>query len=137
VSAFETTVKLRFYDMDRAGMVFHGAYTRIFQDAFEELMQACGYVEKELESTLGVRVPVVRHEMEFPHPPSGDELAVEVRVERLGEASARFGLVARDGRNNITARAEIVRVCIDESGDSTPIPDELREAWALYDPAGA
>lgn len=132
MASFETTCKLRFYDMDRAGMVFHGAYTRIFQDAFEDLMEATGFVEKELEPELGVRVPVVRHEMEFPAPPTGDEIAVEVAIERLGSSSARFALTARDEEGTVTARAKIVRVCIGQEGSSVEIPDPLREAWSEH-----
>lgn len=132
MAAFETTVKLRFYDMDRAGMIFHGAYTRLFQDAFEELMEATGYVEKELEAKLGVRVPVVRHEMEFPAPPTGDELSIRVSVDRLGESSARFALESRDQTGKLTARAKVVRVCIDEDGSAIEIPEPLREAWRPY-----
>lgn len=130
MAPFETSLKLRFYDMDRAGMVFHGAYTRIFQDAFEELMEAAGFVEKQLEPELGVRVPVVRHEMEFPAPPQGDVLEVEGGIERLGKSSARFRFRARDQTGTVTARARIVRVCIDEEGSATPVPDSLREAWS-------
>lgn len=126
---FETRAKLRFYDMDRAGMVFHGAYTRIFQDAFEEFMEHCGFVEKGLEHELGVRVPVVEHTMRFPAPPEDDELTLEVTVPEIGEASATFHLEARDGATTV-AKAEVTRVCIDEDGEATPIPDELREAWA-------
>lgn len=126
--AFETTVKLRFYDMDRAGMVFHGAYTRLFQDAFEEFLENAGYVEKHLEHTLGVRVPVVDHRMRFPQPPEGDELTIEVRVPDVGETSATFLLEAREGQRTV-AEAEVTRVCIDEDGEPTPVPEQLREAW--------
>jgi YbgC/YbaW family acyl-CoA thioester hydrolase len=126
--AFETRAKLRFYDMDRAGMVFHGAYARVFQDAFEDLMERVGFVEKQLEPELGVRVPVVDHRMRFPSPPEGDELAIAVTVPEIGESSATFHIEAREADNTV-AVADITRVCIDEDGDPTPIPDELRAAW--------
>ncbi|PSG96779.1 hypothetical protein BRD56_08325 [Thermoplasmatales archaeon SW_10_69_26] len=129
--AFETTVKLRFYDMDRAGMVFHGAYTRIFQDAFEDLMEEVGHVEKQLEDELGVRVPVVDHRMRFPAPPEGDELTVEVTVPEIGEASATFHLQAREGERTV-AEADITRVCIGEDGEATPIPEPVRQGWAKH-----
>lgn len=132
MAPFETTVKLRFYDLDRAGMVFHGAYTRLFQDAFEDLMEEAGFVEKQLEPELGVRVPVVRHEMEFPAPPEGDELTVEVSIDRLGESSARFRLRTVDRTGTTTARARIVRVCVGDSGRAVPIPTPLREAWEPF-----
>jgi YbgC/YbaW family acyl-CoA thioester hydrolase len=126
--AFETSAKLRFYDVDRAGMVFHGAYARLFQDAFEDLMEHVGFVEKRLEAAFGVRVPVVDHHMRFPAPPEGDELTIRVRVPEIGEASATFHLEAREGERTV-AEADITRVCIDEDGEPTPIPDELRAAW--------
>lgn len=128
---FETRAKLRFYDMDRAGMVFHGAYARLFQDAFEEYMEHVGFVEKRLEDELGVRVPVVDHHMRFPQPPEGDELTIEVRVPEIGDASATFQLEAREGERTV-AEADITRVCIDAGGEATSVPDALRTAWAEH-----
>ncbi len=133
MSPFRTSAKLRFYDMDRAGMVFHGTYTRIFQDAFEDLMEDIGFIEKNLEDTLNVRVPVVHHEMSFPQPPTGDELSLSVTVEALGESSATFQLEAREqGQGDPVATARIVRVCIGPDGDPVPIPEPLREAWEAH-----
>jgi YbgC/YbaW family acyl-CoA thioester hydrolase len=129
--AFETRARLRFYDMDRAGMVFHGAYARLFQDAFEDLMEHVGFVEKDLEPELGVRVPVVDHRMRFPDPPEGDELAIAVTVTDIGASSAEFHLEARDDGTTV-AVGEITRVCVDRSGQPTPIPDALRDAWAEH-----
>jgi YbgC/YbaW family acyl-CoA thioester hydrolase len=131
VPALETRCRLRFYDLDRAGMVFHGAYARLFQDAFEDLMREAGFVERDLEQELGVRVPVVDHRMRFPGPPEGHELDLVVWVEELGETSATFGLAAReDGR--AVAEATVTRVCVDAEGEATPIPAPLREAWARF-----
>lgn len=125
--------KLRFYDMDRAGMVFHGAYARLFQDAFEELMEEAGFIEKDLEETLGVRVPVVQHEMRFPAPPASDELDVQVGLAKIGETSLRFRLVARDAEHDHeVATATVVRVVIDEDGDATPVPDPLEDALSSF-----
>lgn len=112
-------------------MVFHGAYAELFQDAFEDLMEAVGFVEKDLEPELGVRVPVVSHLMEFPSPPEGDELEIQISIQRLGGASVTFELLAHD-QGRLVARAEVVRVCIGEKGNATPIPEELRQAWEPY-----
>lgn len=130
---FRTSAKIRFYDMDRAGMVFHGAYTRVFQDAFEELMEEIGFIEKHLEASLDVRVPVVQHEMTFLRPPEGDELSLEVGIASMGDSSATFHLEARDlDAVRTVAKARIVRVCIGPEGSSVPIPDPLREGWKAH-----
>lgn len=114
-------------------MVFHGAYTRFFQDAFEELMEEIGFIEKHLEASLDVRVPVVQHEMTFPKPPTGDELSLEVGIASMGESSVTFHLEARDpAADRTVARARIVRVCIGPEGSSVPIPDPLREGWEAH-----
>lgn len=130
--AFETEVKIRFHHMDRAGMIFHGAYAEFFQDAFEDLMEHVGFVEKDLEPELGIRVPVVRHEMAFPAPPEGDVLDLRIGLAAIGKTSATFDLAATDRDGTRTAEATIVRVCIDEHGSPTPIPAALRQAWAPY-----
>ncbi len=132
VPAFETEAKVRFHHMDRAGMIFHGAYAEFFQDAFEDLMEHVGFVEKDVEPDLGIRVPVVRHEMAFPAPPEGDVLDLRIGLAAIGETSATFRLVATDRDGTRIAEATIVRVCIDQAGRPTPIPTALREAWEPY-----
>lgn len=130
--AFETEAKVRFHHMDRAGMIFHGAYAEFFQDAFEDLMEHVGFVEKDLEPDLDIRVPVVRHEMTFQAPPEGDVLHLQIGLAALGKTSATFEIVARDREGTRTAQATIVRVCIGPDGQPTPIPEALREAWEAY-----
>ncbi|MDX1611158.1 MAG: thioesterase family protein [Candidatus Thermoplasmatota archaeon] len=128
MAPFITEVKVRFHHMDRAGMIFHGAYATFFQDAFEDLMEHVGYVEKDLEASLGIRLPVVQHEMTFPAPPEGDQLTIFVTLTRIGTTSLTFELHARDGPGALCAEATIVRVCIDEAGRPTGLPAELVDA---------
>lgn len=132
MAPFETEVKLRFYHMDRAGMVFHGAYTTFFQDAFEELMEHVGYIEKELETSLGLRVPVVQHEMAFPAHPTGDRLVLQVAIPEVGTTSFTLSMAALDPAGTVVATARVVRVCIDGQGQATRVPGSLREAWAPH-----
>lgn len=132
VPAFETEAKVRFHHMDRAGMIFHGAYAEFFQDAFEDLMEHIGFVEKDLEPDLGIRVPVVRHEMTFPAAPEGDTLHLQIGLTAIGETSATFQITAGDRAGTEVGQATVVRVCIDEDGSPTPIPEPLREAWEPY-----
>lgn len=115
-------------------MVFHGAYVELFQDAFEEFLEAIGFVEKDLEPRLGIRLPVVEHRMGFPRAAQGDRVAIAVEVERLGHTSITLRLTARDATEAICGEAVVVRVCIGESGTSIDIPEPLRKALSVHAP---
>ena len=96
--AFVHEVTVRFFEIDRAGIVFFARYYEYCHEAFEELLAAMlGHPEEAFRS-LGYGMPLVRSEAEYHRPTRmGDRLTVALDVERVGAASVTFRYRIRCG----------------------------------------
>ncbi|HSF84481.1 MAG TPA: thioesterase family protein [Acidimicrobiia bacterium] len=122
--------KVRYSDSDAQGIVFNANYLAYFDDAIADYFEALGYPGHELHRT-GHEVLVAHAEVDFLTPGRiGDELAVGVRVDRIGTTSVRFVLEAW----NETTRAPVVRgheiyVLVDhETFQKKPVPQFFIDA---------
>jgi acyl-CoA thioester hydrolase len=121
----ETTVQLRWSDMDAMGHVNNATYLTYLETAREPWFAAIGAPEEYL------RFAMRRIEVDFVSQLTFDDGAVRVTVELdgIGVSSVRTSermTASSDGRLVVEARAVIVR--LDETGlRSAPLPDALRE----------
>jgi acyl-CoA thioester hydrolase len=124
----ETTVQLRWSDMDAMGHVNNAAYLTYLETAREPWFATLGTPEEYM------RFAMRRIEVDFVSQLTFDDGAVLVTVELegVGMSSVRTHermTASSDGRLVVEARAVIVR--LDETGvRSAPLPAELRERLA-------
>ena len=124
----ETTVQLRWSDMDAMGHVNNAAYLTYLETAREPWFAAFGAAEEYM------RFAMRRIEVDFVSQLTFDDGSVRVTVELdgVGVSSVRTRermTASSDGRLVLEARAVIVR--LDETGlRSAPLPEELRERLA-------
>lgn len=130
---FEHRLRVRFQDVDAAGIIFFSRYFEKAHEAFEEWMEAAGLpVTAEMMARREVGLPLVQAGGEF-HSPAllGEELCVAVEVERLGASSVTyvFHFTGPAGQKRATVRT--THVCIDpQSFRSRPWPEAMRAALA-------
>jgi 4-hydroxybenzoyl-CoA thioesterase len=128
--AFTSIHKIRFDDVDGAGIVYYPQYFHLCHAAFEDFFDTAASVSYSAlirERRLGF--PTVAIESSFTAPLSyGDVAVVELSVERLGTTSATFSYRIRRRRDGVACFAAIVTtVLIDlDSQESQPIPDDIR-----------
>lgn len=129
---FEYRFKLRLHDVDHAGAMF---FARLFvhaHDAYESFMAHLG---ADLPGLIGggTHLPVAHAAADYLSPMRhGDEIAVELAVERLGHTSFTVGYAFR-GDGGACARVNTVHVFVDpRSGRPAPLPEGLRERLLPY-----
>jgi 4-hydroxybenzoyl-CoA thioesterase len=130
--SYRTRFRIRFGDVDSAGIVYYPRYLHFCHVAMEEFFrEALGRDYAELITQEGFGLPTVQAEAEFHHPLRyGDEAEMEVALERLGGTSVvwRFTLY-RVGRAEPVARARIVTVALDlRRFEKVALPPWLRAA---------
>lgn len=70
-----------YYDTDRMGVVWHGNYIKIFEDAREETFRSLGFPYAEVESR-GIIMPIVEVSVKYHRPAHyNDILDVKVTVD--------------------------------------------------------
>ena len=128
---FAVRERVRWSDCDPLGIIFYGAYIRLFEVAEHELLRAVGLPFDVLRGERGVWLPRKAFQVEFDAPAAMDE-EVEIRagIDRIGETSLTFGFaVMRASDGAPRARATLTVVNVDKATmQKCPVPDWLREA---------
>ena len=135
--AFRTRIRIRFGDEDHAGIVYFPRFFHFFHCAFEDFFNAQGHPYKKVLDEDGAGWPAVHIESDFHKPLRfGDEMEVEVTVERLGDKSATFryrGFKVGAEEEGEVAAARITVACIDmKSFRARPIPEPYRSLFERH-----
>jgi YbgC/YbaW family acyl-CoA thioester hydrolase len=128
--------RVRWGDVDAAGIIFYGAYIRFFEFAETELFRAVGLPYSVMFDELDVWLPRVHLECDFHHAAKLDDLLeVSVYVGRFGNKSLRmdFEVRRKKGDAEIIAHAHFVLASVRrDTFETVPIPNELRSRLAPY-----
>jgi len=128
--AFTSIHKVRFDDVDGAGIVYYPQYFHLCHAAFEDFFDTAASIPySELIRARRLGFPTVAIESSFSAPLSyGDVAVVDLSVERLGTTSATFAYRIRRKRDGVACfSATVTTVLIDlDSQKSQVIPDDLR-----------
>jgi 4-hydroxybenzoyl-CoA thioesterase len=129
--AFRSQLKIRFGDIDRAGIVYYPRFMHYFHVALEEFFAGeLGIEYHDMVETHRIGLPTVHLETDFSRPFSyGDNMAVEVSVLKVGRSSITFGYRAFK-KDEIEPRivGHNVTVCLEmDSFKKLEIPDWFRQ----------
>ncbi|MFN2432323.1 MAG: acyl-CoA thioesterase [Gemmatimonadota bacterium] len=125
--------RVRWSDVDAAGIICYGAYLRFYEIAETELFRAAGEPYHEVFERYDVWLPRVHIESDFSRPAVLDDLLrVAAFVEHVGTTSLQLGFrVTRQGEE--IARARFVMVCVRRADlAKTPLPAPLAESLARF-----
>src|SRR4029453_1190865 len=132
---FTIEERVRWGDVDAAGIIFYGSFIRFFEYSETELFSPDGLPVGIMFDQLNIWLPRVHLENDFYHAAKLDDLLqVSVFVAKIGHSSLR--LEVEDRRNNkseLIAKAHLVLVTVTRSTfESIPVPEELRRRLAPY-----
>lgn len=126
--SFETSAKVRFADVDPAGIVFYPRYFEMLNGAVEDWFeQDLGVDFRSMHLVHKIGIPTVKLEAYFLAPSElGEELSVTITVRDVGRSSCEIGVMfSGAGRDRL--RADIVLVCMDLVAQrSTAWPEAVR-----------
>lgn len=123
---FRFPQKILFKHCDPAGIVFYPRYFEIINDAVEAMFSdLIGWPFEDMHNGSGV--PTATISVDFTAPSRhGDQIALEITIEKLGRSSMVLKTVARAG-DEVRFTADHVLVCIDEAGRPRSWPDPVRK----------
>ena len=127
--------RVRWGDVDAAGIIFYGAYIRFFEFAETELFRSVGLPYSVMFDELDVWLPRVHLECDFHRAARLDDLLeVSVFVGRFGRKSMHLNFeVRRKGADELIADAHFVLASVRrDTFETVPIPDELKTRLAPY-----
>jgi 4-hydroxybenzoyl-CoA thioesterase len=142
--SYTSQVKVRFGDIDHAGIAYYPNLYHYCHVAFEDFFEdRIGVPYPRLIEDEKIGFPTVRVESYFRRPIKyGDVLEIEVSVTRVGESSATFEFRANRMSDHLLCFASVhIVVAVDmQSFRPVRIPDRYRELFrraGAEDPDGA
>ena len=137
---FTIEERVRWGDVDAAGIIFYGSYIRFFEIAETELFRAAGLPYGVVFDELNIWLPRVHLECDFHRAAQLDDLLeVSVWVGKIGTTSLRLNFeVLRKDRDKkieekLIATAHFVLVATRRDNlRPVPVPEELRRALEPY-----
>jgi acyl-CoA thioester hydrolase len=128
VSPFETTVGVRYRDLDTMGHVNNAVYATYMETARTEFFREV--LDIDVAAVGGVVVASLSLEFHAPLTGTGP-VTVSLWVPEMGETSCTFAYeIRRDDRR--VADGETTLVTLDDAGEPTPLPESVRTAIGEY-----
>lgn len=127
---FTIDERVRWSAVDKAGIIFYGAYVRFFELAEMELFRSAGVPYGEVFDRWDLWLPRVHLESDFHYPSRlDDELRVGAYFTRFGASSLRINFdVLHLGTGRLAVSGHEVLVCTTrDTLESRPLPAELVE----------
>ena len=123
----EITIRVRYAETDRMGLLHHANYLVYFEQARTELLRSLGHSYRDLEDQ-GYLLVLTRIEVRYRRPARYDDLltvrttVVRTTAVRIDHRYEVFG----DGQ--LVAEGTSTLACVDRTGRPQLLPDFLREA---------
>jgi len=134
--SFTVATKIRFDDVDGAGIVYYPHFFHLCHQAFEDLFDDVSSLSyPELIGVRRLGFPTVAIQSEFHAPLAyGDTAVVKITVRKIGRTSlvCHYDIFRKkDGRHAF--EAEITTVLIDlQNQKPLPLTDELRAIFSRF-----
>jgi len=132
VAAYETTLPVRFGQVDYAGIMFYPRFFENFHTAFEDMFgELLGVPYMSVLKDRRVGFPTVSIDTQFIRPfRFGEPMRLAIDVTKLGRTSITFryrGFHGDGAEPSVQATGTVVVIDLD-SFESLPIPDDIRAA---------
>ena len=126
-----TTLRVRYAETDRMGVVYYANYFVWFEVARADLLRTLGWTYREMEEA-GVQLPVIDAQCEYRRPARYDD---EIEVRTTGRLASpvrmefQYEVFVR-GQQEVAAVGRTVHAAIDRDGRPCRLPARVREAFA-------
>src|SRR5262245_21490380 len=127
MTTHDITIRVRYAETDRMGLLHHANYLVYFEQARTELLRSLGVTYKDLEDQ-GYLLVLTRAEVKYRSPARyDDELTVRTTVTRTTAVRIEHKYeVLRD--DTVIAEGETTLASVDRSGRVQALPEWLQES---------
>lgn len=125
-----TTIRVRYEETDRMGVVYYGKYFVWFEVARTEHFRKLGLTYSELEKS-GLRIMVVDARCTYKNPVTYDDLIdIETRISQVKNTSMVFTYeLYNEGK--LVAKGETGHVFTNEKGKPVKIPSSIKNSLSV------
>ena len=131
VPSSRSTVRVRYAETDKMGVVYYANYFVCFEVARADLLRSLGWSYRDMEH-VGVSLPVIEAECQYLRPARyDDELEVRTEGRLLSPVRMEFTYEVRLLSDAVvSASGRTVHASLDPSGRPCRLPSRIREVFA-------
>jgi acyl-CoA thioester hydrolase len=129
--ASSSTLRVRYAETDKMGVVYYANYLVWFEVARADLLRSLGWSYRDME-LAGISLPVIEAQCEYLRPARYDD-EIEVRTEGRMLSPVRMEFhyeVIRKEDGTVAASGRTVHAALDASGRPCRLPARVREVFA-------
>lgn len=121
-----TSIRVRYKDTDRMGVVYYGNYLTFFEVGRAELMRELGFPYSRMEA-LGYSLVVVEAAAKYHGNVGYDSLVtVQTAVTQLKKVTIRFNYKVVSEDEKLLVSGHTLHACVQPNQKPTRIPDEIK-----------
>lgn len=126
-----STVRVRYAETDKMGIVYYANFFVWFEVARADLLRSLGWTYREMEED-GVALPVIEAHCDYKQPARyDDELDVKAEGSMLSRVRMQFEYeVVRRADGQVSAVGRTVHAALDRGGRPCRLPERIRRAFA-------
>ena len=126
-----STLRVRYAETDKMGVVYYANYLVWFEVARADLLRSLGWSYREME-IAGISLPVIEAHCTYLRPARyDDEIDVKTEGRMLSPVRMEFEYqVVRSQDGTIAAEGRTVHAALDASGKPCRLPARVREVFA-------
>ena len=129
--ASTSTIRVRYAETDKIGVVYYANYLVWFEVARGDLLRSLGWSYREMEQA-GVSLPVIEAHCQYRRSARYDD-ELEVRAEGRMVSAVRMEFnyqVVRKTDQELVASGRTVHAALDPTGRPCRLPDRIRQVFA-------
>ena len=131
MAASTTTLRVRYAETDKMGVVYYANFLVWFEVARADLLRSLGWTYRDMEAA-GVSLPVIEAHCEYRRPARyDDEIEVRTEGQMLSTVRMKFSYtVIRKADQVLAAEGYTMHAAVDPSGRPCRLPARVRQVFA-------
>jgi acyl-CoA thioester hydrolase len=125
-----TTLRVRYAETDRMGVVYYANYLVWFEVARADLLRSLGWTYREMEET-GISLPVIAAQCDYRAPARyDDEIVIETEGWMRSPVRMEFAYrVSRRSDGVLSAEGRTMHAAVGADGKPRRLPQRIRDAF--------
>ncbi len=118
----DTQTRVRYGETDQMGYLYYGNYAQYYEIGRAEMIRSLGISYKEMESNLGIMMPVMSLQMRFVRPALYDELVtIRTILRELPTSTITFHMELFNEKKKLL-NGGLVKLCFVEMSTNKTVP---------------
>ena len=128
----ETTLRVRYAETDRMGVVYHSNFVIWFEVGRVELLRQLGFQYSEMEQRDNCHIPVVDLRVRYKAPAQyDDEIVIKTELKNVRASLLHFSYeVLRENDGTLLATGETMHIIVDDKFERRPLPEKYMKAFS-------